>query len=68
MSRERGFVKHWFPDKGFGFISNGVNRRDYFVHRTQIGGLKDLQPDDAVEFLPSTGPKGPCAKEVQVLK
>lgn len=62
-----GTVK-WFNDqKGFGFVA--ANGTDYFVHFKEIqrDGYKSLKEGDRVSFEPSTSPKGPIAKSVQLV-
>jgi len=63
----KGTVK-WFNDnKGFGFISC-EDGRDAFVHHTSIqgDGYKSLTEGDMVSFDTESGPKGP--KAVNVVK
>jgi len=60
----QGTVKWFNETKGYGFI-NGEGK-DYFVHFRDIktNGFKTLRDGDKVEFTPSNGDKGACAKEV----
>ena len=63
-----GKVK-WFNDeKGFGFITRDVDRKDFFVHFSQIVASgprrRTLQDGQTVTFRAMEGPKGPSAEEV----
>lgn len=63
---ERGTVK-WFSDqKGFGFIGK-EDGTDVFVHHSAIQGegFRTLQEGDAVEFDAVQGEKGPAAENVR---
>ncbi len=62
---QRGTVK-WFNDeKGFGFIK-AESGPDVFVHHTEIkaNGFRTLREGQAVEFEMADGPKGPKATNV----
>ncbi len=63
---ERGTVK-WFSDqKGFGFIGR-ENGDDVFVHHSAIEGegFKTLEQGAEVEFEIVDGEKGPAAQNVK---
>jgi len=63
----RGTVK-WFSDrKGYGFITPDEGGEDLFVHHSSIEmeGFRSLQEDQAVEYEPAQGRKGPEATKVQ---
>ena len=49
----KGTVKWFNSEKGFGFITNSENNEDLFVHFTSIAsdGYKSLNDGDNVTFL-----------------
>ena len=63
--REKGTVKWFNPDKGFGFIQR-ESGGDVFVHHTaiQAEGFRTLTEGAEVEFEVGDGPKGPRAVDV----
>jgi CspA family cold shock protein len=63
-----GTVK-WFSDqKGYGFIEQD-DGQDLFVHHTSINGsgFKTLNEGQRVRFEIEESPKGPKAKNVEML-
>ena len=66
MMMERGIIKWFNNEKGFGFIGR-KNAPDVFVHHTAIEaeGYKTLTAGDEVEFEIVKGPKGPQAAAVK---
>lgn len=65
---EKGSVK-WFDDqKGFGFIKPDNGGKDLFVHHSDIDqtGHKTLAEGQKVEFEVVSGQKGPKAVGVRV--
>lgn len=67
-ARERGTVKWFNNDKGFGFIQR-ENGPDVFVHyrAINIDGYKSLSEGQVVEFTVTQGQKGPQAENVTVV-
>lgn len=67
--KEKGYVK-WFNDeKGYGFICRDSGQDDVFVHFRSIvseAGRKTLYENQRVEFAVSKGPKGLQAENVVV--
>ena len=66
--KEKGRVK-WFSDeKGFGFIAREKGE-DVFVHQSAINmsGQKTLQENASVEFTVTQGKKGLQAEDVTVI-
>lgn len=64
--RNRGVVK-WFNDqKGFGFITPDDGGKDCFVHHSaiQAEGFRTLQEGAQVEYEVVQGQKGPAAENV----
>lgn len=70
-SVERGTVKWFNNDKGFGFISR-ENGPDVFVHFRAIvvkgDGYRSLSEGQKVEFTVTQGAKGPQAENVTVIE
>ena len=65
---ERGAVKWFDAQKGFGFIER-PDGSDIFVHYSDIigSGFRTLTEGQKVEFEVSQSPKGPQAVKVQRL-
>ncbi len=62
-----GTVK-WFSDKkGYGFIEQGEEQEDLFVHYSSIEmeGFRSLSEGDHVSFDVQESDRGPEAKNVQ---
>ena len=63
---QRGTVK-WFSDqKGYGFITPEDGSKDVFVHHSAIQGegFKSLREGQSIEFEVTQGPKGAQASNV----
>jgi len=68
--RAQGTVKFWKGDLGWGFIrpDEHGDGKDVFVHKSQIGTLPFLQPDQRVSYVVRQKPgKGSYASEVQLV-
>ena len=64
-SRERGRVKWFDPDKGYGFLVRPTGG-DLFVHHSEIEGKpSDLEPNDEVEYEVGQNDRGPNARSVR---
>ena len=65
-TRERGTVRWFSNQKGYGFIAR-ESGEDVFVHFSSIGGdgYKTLTEGDQVEFSVEQGGKGLAAVDVQ---
>lgn len=70
MTRERGTVKWFDDDKGYGFIEPDEGGEDVFVHHSDIEGDDDfatLGEGERVSFEALEGDKGLKAVEVREL-
>ena len=66
---ERGIVKWYDGVKGYGFITPDVGKKDIFVHSSNVNNLeRALETGDRVEYEIGESPKGPQAKNVQLLQ
>ncbi|HYI41721.1 MAG TPA: cold shock domain-containing protein [Allosphingosinicella sp.] len=63
---ERGKVKWYNWNKGFGFITRDSGDGEVFLHHSAIQGdsRMELSEGQAVEFDVVPGPKGPSAANV----
>ena len=64
-----GKVKWFDAKKGYGFVSNVSDDKDYFVHFSEIqtDGFKTLDEGQKVEFEIGEGTKCEVAKNVKAL-
>ena len=64
----KGKIKKLVRERGFGFITR-ENGKEVFFHRSALAGDFDaLEEGTSVEFAVETGPKGPRAKNVRIIK
>lgn len=63
--REKGIVKRFDNEKGYGFIEFAQGE-DAFFHSNAIraAGVSTLSPGQPVEFAVEVGPKGPIARDI----
>jgi len=62
----KGKVKWFSSEKGFGFIEPSDGSADLFVHHSEIqsDGYAVLNDGQEVSYELGEGPKGPCATRV----
>ncbi len=61
----KGTVKFFNEQKGFGFITETTENKDYFVHVS--GLLNRIVKDNTVEFELEDAPKGKKAVNVKLI-
>ena len=64
---QKGKVKWFNAEKGFGFITPDGGGSDVFAHFSAIQGkgYRSLEEGQEVEFEANDGPKGPQALEIR---
>ena len=64
---QKGKVKWFNADKGYGFITPDAGGTDVFAHFSAIQGrgYRSLNEGQEVEFEVKDGPKGPQAAEIR---
>jgi len=70
IQRHEGAVKWFNADKGYGFITEGVSKKDYLVKSSDIAVLspvQSLKEGQQVSFVADTGKTGLEAREVHIL-
>ncbi len=68
MEKEKGTVKFFNADKGFGFIIPESGGKDLFVHVSSLeNSARSLEEGQSVEYVEEQGRKGPEAKHVEAL-
>ena len=65
--RQRGRVKWFSRQRGYGFIIVEGSGEEIFVHRTDLEGVYSLMEGQEVEFEIEATPKGPEAVRVSPL-
>ncbi len=64
---ERGIVKWYDEEKGYGFVQSDDGKREYFVHKSALVDGSSLEKGEMVEYEIGEGKKGPVAKNVRSL-
>ena len=65
---EKGTVKWFDEEKGYGFIQADVGNKDYFIHKSNIEDMaRSLEKGQRVEFEITQGDKGPAACNVRAV-
>ena len=68
MSKNKGIVKFFNSQKGFGFITPDDGSKEIFVHINNIeGNVQSLNEGQAVMYEIGQGRKGPEAIEVRLV-
>lgn len=65
METQKGTVKFFNTEKGFGFIKHDDSNKETFVHVS--GLINDIKEGDSVEFDLQEGKKGMNAVNVKVV-
>jgi cold shock protein len=65
MDTQKGTVKFFNSEKGFGFIKHDDSNKETFVHVSGLNG--DIKEGDSVEFELQEGKKGMNAVNVTVV-
>ncbi len=64
----KGTVKFFDPLKGYGFIVPDENKKDHFIHRSEISEGVSLDEGDRVEFESEKGERGYQALNVKKIE
>jgi len=68
LTKQKGTIKFFNAQKGFGFITPDNGGKDLFVHANNVqGDPKSLREGQKVSFVEGPGRKGPEATDVSVL-
>jgi cold shock protein len=68
VSKQKGKIKFFNFQKGFGFITPSNGGKDIFVHTTNVeGDARSLQEGTEVEFEEAQGRKGVEATKVTIV-
>jgi len=69
MAFERGIIKWFDEDKGYGFITSDISHDDIFFHRSDLDTLEQtIDKGERVEYEPGLGPQGKEAKHVRPIE
>lgn len=60
----QGIIKRYDFRKGFGFITDDKNSKDFFFHKSEWKGDGPIRPGLAVTFVDKDSDKGPQAESV----
>ena len=66
--KQKGIIKFFNTQKGFGFITPDNGGKDLFVHANNVNGdVHALREGQKVEFVEGPGRKGPEATDVNIV-
>jgi cold shock CspA family protein len=67
-ARDTGIIRHYNPDKGYGFVAEG-SPDNLFFHVSEARGLEEeLGPGVRISFERGTGRNGkPCARDIRIV-
>ena len=66
--KQKGTIKFFNSQKGFGFITPDDGSEELFVHTSNVlGNAQSLREGQKVEYVKRPGRKGPEATEVSVM-
>ncbi len=66
--KQKGTIKFFNSQKGFGFITPDDGSEELFVHTSNVqGNAQSLREGQKVEYVKRPGRKGPEATEVSII-
>ena len=67
--RNRGRIRWFDNEKGYGFICSENEGKDIFVHYSNLkmNGYKSVEKDQLVDFILEENEKGLVAKDVKII-
>jgi cold shock protein len=66
--KEKGTIKFFNIQKGFGFITPDKGGKDIFVHANNVqGDVHSLREGQKVQYVEGSGRKGPEATQVSIV-
>lgn len=67
--KQKGKIKWFDEQKGYGFIESDTVKKDFFVHRSSVESIEgSLEKGQKVEFEIGEGRKGPQAISVRMIE